>query len=52
MGLGDALELPKQEVVEPLAREFSIDRQKANFCCRGAWLRTYNVFHQRGLVSA
>ena len=52
MCLGNALEVAKQKIVESLTRRFAVNRQKSNFCGRGACLRTYNVFHQRGRVSA
>ena len=50
--LRHALEMAEEKVVEPLAGRFFIHRKKPDFGGRRLRLRTYNIFHQRNLVSA
>jgi hypothetical protein len=52
VGLRDALEVAEEKVVQTLAGRFFIHRKKADFSGRRLRLRTYNIFHQRNLVSA
>ena len=48
MGLGNALELAQQEVIQALAARLCVHRDKAGR--RGwAWFALYNVFHLRTL---
>ena len=45
MGLGDALEMAHQKVVEPLPGVLLVDEQGFDFGAFGWWIGPYNVFH-------